>query len=232
MKARKGTPPRGKAQKRESPEDRKKRASTIIARLKGIYPDATTALDHSTPLELLISTILSAQCTDERVNIVTKDLFRRYRSVKDFATANPAELEKIIRSTGFFRAKTKSIINCCKALLERHDGKVPDTMEDLVELPGVGRKTANVILGNFFGKAEGIVVDTHVKRLSERLGFSRQSDPEKIEADLMEIISREDWIEIGNLLIWHGRKTCQARKPKCLECGINDLCPSMEIFVD
>ena len=220
-----------RAKKRESPADLNKRASSIIALLKGLYPDARTALDHSSPLELLISTILSAQCTDERVNKVTPDLFRRYRSAKDFATANPAELEKMIRSTGFFRAKTKSIINCSKALIEKHNGEVPDTMEELVQLPGVGRKTANVILGNYFRKAEGIVVDTHVKRLSERLGFTRQSDPEKIETDLMQIIPREDWIATGNLLIWHGRKICQARKPKCLECGINDLCPSMELFV-
>lgn len=220
----------GTLKKKEKREDLRKRASTITRRLKRLYPEAATALEHTSPLELLVSTILSAQCTDERVNIVTKVLFRRYRTAADFANAQPPELEQIIRSTGFFRAKTKSIINCAKELLKTHRGEVPDSMEDLVKLPGVGRKTANVVLGNIFGKAEGIVVDTHVKRLAGRLGFSKQSDPEKIELDLMEVIPRKDWIPIGNLLILHGRRICQARKPKCPECAINELCPSAELF--
>ena len=217
--------------KRETKDDRKKRASAVSSRLKRLYPEARTALDHSSPLELLISTILSAQCTDQRVNMVTKDLFKRYRTAAEYANAQPQELEQIIRSTGFYRAKAKSIINCCKELIGTHGGEVPDSMEELVRLPGVGRKTANVILGNFFGKAEGIVVDTHVKRLSGRLGFSKESTPEKIELDLMEVVPRKGWIAIGNLLILHGRRICQARKPACAECRISELCPSAEAFL-
>ena len=217
--------------KKEQPEDRRKRASLITRRLKRLFPEAQTALDHATPLELLISTILSAQCTDERVNIVTKELFKRYRSAVEYANARQPELEQIIRSTGFFRAKAKSIINCCKQLAGSHGGMVPDSMEELVKLPGVGRKTANVVLGNVFGKTEGVVVDTHVARLSGRLGFSKQSTPEKIELDLMQTLPRKDWIPIGNLLILHGRRTCQARKPKCPECPIRELCPSAEEFL-
>lgn len=213
----------------ESKEQKLKRTVKIISILKKSYPDATTALLHSSAFELLISTILSAQCTDKRVNVVTKDLFKKYKTTKDYAEANQTEFEQYIRSTGFYRAKAKNIINCCKKLVEKHGGKVPETMEELVQLPGVGRKTANVILGNYFGKAEGVVVDTHVKRLSERLGFSHHTDPEKIEQVLMQIIPKKDWIAIGNLLIWHGRKYCQARKPKCNECPLSNLCPSAMI---
>ncbi|MBI4548305.1 MAG: endonuclease III [Ignavibacteriae bacterium] len=207
------------------------RAKAIIKKLKREYPEATTALNHSNPLELLIGTILSAQCTDKRVNMVTEELFKKYRTANDYANANRGELEQEIRSTGFYKAKTRNIINCCKALLEKFDGKVPDTMEELTQLPGVGRKTANVVLGNYFGKAEGVVVDTHVHRLSQRLGFTKHDSPEKIEQDLMNVIPRTDWIAIGNLLILHGRKTCQARKPKCPECSLNELCPSAEQFM-
>lgn len=188
-------------------------------------------LRYTNPLELLIATILSAQCTDERVNMVTRSLFARYRTALDFASAHTRELEREIHSTGFYRAKAKNIIACCKRLVERYGGNVPRTMEDLTSLPGVGRKTANVILGNAFGVAEGIVVDTHVARLSQRLGFSKQKQPEKIERDLMSIVPKKDWITVGNLLIWHGRRVCQARKPKCLECSVSDLCPSFKKFV-
>ncbi|MBI3363435.1 MAG: endonuclease III [Ignavibacteriae bacterium] len=206
------------------------RTREIIRRLKRAYPDALTALHHSNPLELLISTILSAQCTDARVNIVTKDLFKRYRSANYYSTTDVKELEGFIRSTGFFHAKAKNIIGCCKGLMARHNGKVPDTMEDLLQLPGVGRKTANVVLGSAFGKTVGIVVDTHVKRLSGRLGLSKKSDPEKIEQDLMPLVPRKDWIVFPHLFIWHGRKICQARKPRCSECPVNDLCPSANKF--
>lgn len=215
--------------KREFVADLQERASKIITNLKRVYPEATTSLEHSSVLDLLVSTILSAQCTDERVNKVTVNLFKKYRTAKDYVEANQSEFEQEIKSTGFFRAKVKNIINCCKALIENHNGKVPDTMEELIQLPGVGRKTANVILGNYFGKAEGIVVDTHVKRLSGRLGFSNQNNPERIEQDLMEIIPKKDWIAIGNLLIWHGRKICNARNPKCKECQLNTLCPSANL---
>jgi endonuclease-3 len=217
--------------KKETPEERKKRAATITRKLKRLYPEAKTALNHSNALELLLSTILSAQCTDERVNKVTPILFKRYRSAAEFANAQQPELEEIIRSTGFFHAKAKSIINCCKELVATHGGIVPDSLDELVRLPGVGRKTANVVLGNHFGKAEGVVVDTHVARLSGRLGFSKETTPEKIELDLMEVIPRKDWTEIGNLLILHGRRTCQARTPKCAECGLSDLCPSAAGFL-
>ena len=203
-----------------------KRATVVLSRLKRTFPNPSTALDHSAPLELLISTILSAQCTDERVNIVTRDLFKTYRTAMDYATTNPTVLENAIHSTGFYRAKAKSIINCCKMLLDKHRGKVPDSMEELVQLPGVGRKTANVVLGIVFGKAAGIVVDTHVKRLAGRLGFSKNTDAEKMEQDLMQIIPKKDWIATGNLLILHGRKVCHARKPKCPQCQLNDICPS------
>ena len=203
------------------------RTSAIFKRIKQSYPDATTALHYQTALDLLVSTILSAQCTDERVNKVTKDLFLKYKTAKDYADANPLIFEQEIKSTGFYHNKAKNIINCCKVLTNKYGGNVPDSLIDLVQLPGVGRKTANVILGNYFNKPEGIVVDTHVKRLSERLGLTSQSDPEKIEADLMKIIPKKDWIIAGSLLILHGRQICQARKPKCRDCVINDLCPSV-----
>ncbi len=215
--------------RRESNEDLKKRASAILRRLGKIIPEPSTALRHSSPLEMLIATILSAQCTDERVNIVTANLFRDFRTAKDFAQMPQAELEMRIKSTGFFRAKARNIIKCCEAIVKEHRGAVPETMEELTRLAGVGRKTANVVLGNCFGKTEGIVVDTHVKRLAGRLGLARAADPEGIEKELMAIIPRRAWIDVGNLLIWHGRRTCNARKPKCTECALSDLCPSAEL---
>lgn len=202
------------------------RVRTIIKKLKRSYPEAQTALLHNDPLQLLIATILSAQCTDERVNIVTRDLFKKYRSAHDYAGASQRMLEQEIRSTGFFRAKARNLIGCGKALVELHGGKVPNSMEELIRLPGVGRKTANVVLGNAFGMAEGIVVDTHVARLSARLGLSNGKNPERIEADLMELVPRKDWIVFPHLMIWHGRKVCRARSPLCPTCSISSLCPS------
>jgi endonuclease-3 len=216
---------------KESPAVVKDRARKIISRLKKIYPEAKTALHHENPLQLLVATILSAQCTDERVNIVTKELFQHYHTAKDYAKANPKVLEQQIRSTGFYRAKTRNIISCCAMLVEKYNGKVPDTIEQLTQLPGVGRKTANVVLGAVWNKAEGVVVDTHVRRLSQRLGFTKEQNPEKIERDLVKIIPQHSWILFSNLLIWHGRKICKARKPKCLECPVNNLCPSANSFV-
>lgn len=208
----------------ETSDELKLRTKKIIGVLQKEYPSARTALAHNNPHELLIATILSAQCTDERVNKVTPQLFKQYKTVQQFAETNVAKLEGIIKSTGFYRAKAKSIINCCKALVENYSGNIPKDINEMIKLPGVGRKTANVVLGSAFGIASGIVVDTHVKRLSERLGFSSQTNPEKIEADLMEIVPQKYWIDFGNYLIWHGRKTCQARKPKCLDCCIKNLC--------
>jgi endonuclease-3 len=213
----------------ETPAERKRRARSIIARLKREFPDATCALDHANPLELLVATILSAQSTDARVNIVTPALFAKYKSAADYAAANPDVFQGEIHSTGFFRNKTKSILGMAQALEERHDGQVPDTMEALVALPGVGRKTANVVLGNAFGKNEGIVVDTHVGRLSGLLKLTQQTDPVKIERDLMELVPRKDWTIFSHLLILHGRKTCIARRPRCESCRINDLCPSSRV---
>lgn len=197
-----------------------------IARLKSAYPDARTALDWSNPLELLVATILSAQTTDVRVNSVTPDLFAKYPAAADLADADPTELEEAIRPTGFFRNKAKSLQGMARALVEDHGGEVPPTMEDLVALPGVGRKTANVVLGNAFSIDEGVVVDTHVRRLSNRLGFTSQSDPEKIEKDLIRTVPKEDWTVFSHLLILHGRSVCKARKPACGDCVVNDLCPS------
>ena len=192
----------------------------FVRLLRRHYPAATCSLDFHTPLELLVATILSAQCTDERVNIVTKDLFRKYRSAADYAQVPIAELEKDIQSTGFFRNKAKSIQNCCRLLVEQYDGQVPQDIEQLVELPGIGRKTANVILGTAFGIASGVVVDTHVTRLSRRLGLSQQKDAEKIEKDLMEVIPSKEWIAFSHRMIQHGRKVCVARKPKCDDCPL------------
>ena len=202
------------------------RIGPIIAGLRKRYPDATCALNHSNALELLVATILSAQCTDVRVNMVTKDLFQNYRTAADYASANPSVFEQEIKSTGFFRNKTKSIIGMAQALLERHGGQVPDTMEELVKLPGVGRKTANVVLGTWFKKNEGVVVDTHVTRISRRLRLTRQSDAVKIERDLMKLVPRKDWTDFSHLVIHHGRQICEARRPKCDVCPINSLCPS------
>lgn len=197
-----------------------------IARLKSAYPNARTELDWTNPLELLVATILSAQTTDVRVNGVTPNLFAKYPTAADYARADPADLEEDIRPTGFFRNKAKSLLGMARALVENHGGEVPRSMPELVALPGVGRKTANVVLGNAFSIDEGVVVDTHVRRLSNRLGFSTEKDPEKIERDLMETVPREDWTVFSHLLILHGRSTCKSRKPDCENCTLNDLCPS------
>jgi len=204
-------------------------ARVIFARLKGAYPDAHTELDYKTPLQLLMATILSAQCTDKRVNMVTPLLFRTFPTAASLADAAPEKLEEIIKSTGFFRNKTKSLIGLGKALVERHNGEVPDSMDALVKLPGVGRKTANVVLGNAFAKNEGIVVDTHVARLSHRLGLTSETDPVKIEQDLIRLFPREDWTLLPHLLIFHGRRVCVARGPKCEICVLNDICPSSTV---
>ena len=201
------------------------RARQIIAKLKKTYPDAHCELNHSSPLQLLMATILSAQCTDERVNKVTPALFARCHTAQDFAGIPSAELEGLIRTTGFFRSKGKSIRGCAAALVKDHGGEVPRTMEHLHKLPGVGRKTANVVLGNAFHLAEGIVVDTHVGRLSRRMGLTRQHDPVKVEHALMKIVPKEDWTLFSHLLIWHGRRRCSARKPDCVGCEIQNLCP-------
>src|SRR5213596_180868 len=207
------------------------RVAQLIKIWPKVYPDAHTELDFKNPLELLIATILSAQCTDKRVNMVTPALFKKYRTAKDYATAPPVELENAIKSTGFFRNKTKSIRAATSTIAEKFGGKVPASMEELRELPGVGRKTANVVLGNAFGKNEGIVVDTHVARLSQRLGLTKQRDAEKIERDLMKLVPREYWTDWSHWLIWHGRRRCFARKPDCSQCEIFRLCLSGKIFL-
>jgi endonuclease-3 len=210
-----------------SPEQtRNQRAEQILDWLKKEYPDAHCALNHTNPLELLVATILSAQCTDERVNVVTETLFRKYRRPEDYLAVEQSELEQDIHSTGFFRNKAKSIRGACEMILSEHGGEVPQTMEELLPLPGVARKTANVVLGNSFGIASGVVVDTHVSRVSQRLALTAETLPEKIERDLIEQIPQDDWILFSHLLIAHGRKICQARKPKCAECGLNEICPS------
>ena len=206
--------------------EEKQRTQRIISLLRREYPEARCSLNYSNPLELLIATILSAQCTDERVNLVTADLFRKYRSWEDYARAAPEELENDIRSTGFFRNKAKAIRGACLIIGEQHGGRVPATLAELTALPGVARKTANVVLGNAYGVASGIAVDTHVSRLAGRLGLSAEKQPEKIERDLMEVVPRKDWIDFSHLLIAHGRKICQARKPLCGECLLEPLCPS------
>ncbi len=198
----------------------------MIPRLKAEYPDARTELDWTNPLELLVATILSAQTTDVRVNGVTKTLFEKYRTAADYAVAEPNELEEDIRPTGFYRNKARSLRGMAGALVEEHGGEVPRTMTELVALPGVGRKTANVVLGNAFGVDEGIVVDTHVRRVSNRLGLTENQDPEKIEQDLTRVVPREDWTIFSHLLIFHGRRRCKARKPDCPNCALNDICPS------
>jgi len=207
-------------------KERLDRVQKILPILRGTYPQARCSLDHETPLQLLIATILSAQCTDERVNVVTKNLFSKYRSAADLADVSPAELERDIASTGFYRNKAKSLRGMAAALLVDHGGQVPATMDELTALPGVGRKTANVVLGNAFGKNEGIVVDTHVGRLSQRLGLTGHTDPVKIERELMQIVPREQWTIWSHLLIYHGRALCQARKPKCSECPLLPWCPT------
>jgi len=222
--ARKAKVSRARAANPKAAGTNPQRVAAILQKLDEAYPNVTCALDHHTPFQLLISTILSAQCTDERVNQVTKTLFVKYRTPKDFACANPAELEQDIRPTGFFRNKTKSIMGASKKIVEEFGGEVPRTMEELLTLAGVARKTANVVLGTAYGIAVGVVVDTHVMRLSNRLDLTRHSDPKKIEQDLMQVIPREKWILFPHQLIWHGRKVCQARKPKCAECNVETLC--------
>lgn len=203
----------------------KDRTRKIIARLRKAYPDAKCSLNHGNPLELLIATILSAQCTDVRVNIVTADLFRKYRSCADYLKVPTSELQNDVRTTGFFRNKTKSIQGMCKILNEQGD-RVPETIEELLKLPGVARKTANVVLGNAFGIASGVVVDTHVSRLSQRLGLTKNKPAEKIERDLIELVPKKDWIDFSHLLIYHGRQICKARKPLCEKCVLEKYCPS------
>jgi endonuclease-3 len=205
---------------------RKARTRTIIGRLERAYPDVTCALHHATALELLVATILSAQSTDARVNLVTPALFAKYRSARDYAVADPRVLEDEIRSTGFFRNKTKALIGMAQALVERHHGEVPATMAELVELPGVGRKTANVVLGTWFGQNDGVVVDTHVQRLSTLLGLTRERDPGKIERDLMTLVPRPKWTWFSHALIRHGRTVCIARRPRCEACVVSAWCPS------
>lgn len=209
---------------REGPIE--ERAPEIIKRLSKAHPDAHVALDFTNPLECLVATILSAQCTDERVNIVTKTLFKKYRTPEDYLKVPEAELAADIKPTGFFNQKTKSIRGACARIVEVYGGKVANTMEDLVTLPGVARKTANIVLGNAYGIVEGIAVDTHVRRVSERLGFTTESDPNKIEQDLMRLIPKKRWFDFTYVIIDHGRATCVARKPRCAECLVNDLCPS------
>jgi len=208
---------------------RKKFAADVVRRLRRAYPDAVCSLDFRTPLDLLVATILSAQCTDERVNRVTKDLFRKYPAAADYACAPLPELERDIQSTGFFRNKAKSIRNACRILAERFDGRVPTEMDALVELPGVGRKTANVVLGTALGIASGVVVDTHVGRISRRLGLSAHKDPEKIERDLMELVPATEWIALSHRMIRHGRRVCTARKPQCGLCPLGAICPKIGI---
>ena len=205
------------------------RLPRVLTALRRAYPDFRCALHHDNPLQLLIATILSAQCTDERVNLVTPALFAKYRAAAAFADAPIADLEAMIHSTGFFRNKARSIQNCCRALVAKHGGKVPETMEELVALDGIGRKTANVVLGVAFGKAEGVVVDTHVTRLSQRLGFTRETSAEKIERDLMKVVPPKDWIDFSHLVIWHGRRRCGARKPDCGNCEVRELCPKIGV---
>jgi endonuclease III len=205
------------------------RCQTILRRLRATYPNVRCALNHENPLQLLVATILSAQCTDARVNLVTPALFQKYRDAEDFAAAPSAELEGMIHSAGFYRNKARSIRNCAKGLVEKHTGKVPDTLDELIQLDGIGRKTANVVLGVAYGKAEGVVVDTHVLRLSRRMGLTRQTTPEKVEQALMKVVPRNEWIDFSHLLIWHGRKRCTARKPDCIHCEIKNLCPKIGV---
>jgi endonuclease-3 len=207
-------------------DERRRRVAEILPILKRTYPNAQCTLDYRTPLQLLVATILSAQCTDERVNLVTKEMFRKYKSAADFANSPAGELEKDIQSTGFYRNKAKSIRAMAASLVEKHGGRVPQTMEELTSLAGVGRKTANVVLGNAFGQNVGVVVDTHVARLSQRLDLTDHSEPEKIERDLMDLVPRDQWTTWSHLLIHHGRSICQARRPECERCPIYKDCPT------
>lgn len=212
--------------RRRLAKEERGRAVKIIRLLKREYPSAACSLDYSSPLELLVATILSAQCTDERVNALTPALFRKYRDCDDYLRVSQSELEQDIRPTGFFRNKARAIQGACRMIKEQHGGRVPDTLEELIELPGVARKTANVVMGNAFAIASGVVVDTHVARLSQRLALSGETQPEKIERDLMSLVPRADWIIFPHLLIAHGRKVCKARTPLCAECVLEKLCPS------
>ena len=214
---------------RETKDTKAARLRKIIAGLKRAYPDAHCELNHTSPLELLIATILSAQCTDKRVNLVTADLFRKYRSAADYARAPLAGLEQDIRTTGFFRNKAKSLKTCCRAIVEEHDGRVPRTMDELTQLGGVGRKTANVVLGNAFHLNCGVVVDTHVSRLAQRLGLTKETTPEKIEQELMALLPQDQWTMFSHWFIWHGRRRCDARKPDCAGCEIRALCPRIGV---
>ena len=214
------------AHRNESHAERGTRAKSVLASLRKAHPGARTELAHENAFQLLIATILSAQCTDVRVNIVTRELFAKYPTPALLGAVPQAALEEEIRSTGFYRMKAKNVLACCRALVERFGGEVPARMEDLVTLPGVGRKTANVVLGQAFGIASGVVVDTHVQRLAGRLGFTTEEDPAKIEADLMELFPSKDWIDVGSVLILHGRRICKARTPDCPSCPVNDRCPS------
>lgn len=214
---------------RETAETKAARTKKIIAGLRKTYPDAHCELNFTNPLELLIATILSAQCTDKRVNIVTTELFKKYRSAADFANADLSALEQDIKTTGFYRNKAKNIKACCASVVEKHGGKVPQTMEELFELGGVGRKTANVVLGNAFNINVGVVVDTHVTRLSNRLGLTKHTGAEKIELELMELVPQDEWTLFSHLLIWHGRRRCYARKPDCEQCEIAKLCPKIGV---
>jgi endonuclease-3 len=209
--------------------DAKRHAARIVRRLKAAYPDVHCALNFSSPFELLIATILSAQCTDTRVNIVTKDLFKRFPNPAAYATAKRADLERAIQSTGFFRNKAKSIATCCEQLVAEHHSEVPRDLETLVKLPGVGRKTANVVLGTAYGIPTGVVVDTHVGRLSKRLGLTKHTDAVKIERDLMELIPKREWIDFSHRMIAHGRQICLARKPKCEVCPLESMCPKIGV---
>lgn len=208
---------------------RRARTAEIVERLHAEYPDAHCSLEHRNAFELLTATILSAQCTDERVNMTTPALFNRYPAPADLAGARTEELEELIRSTGFFRNKARSLLGMANALTDEHGGEVPQEMDALVALPGVGRKTANVVLGNAFGINEGIVVDTHVKRLSGRLGLTRETDPEKIEQDLVQLVEREEWTDVSHLFIYHGRAVCKAPTPRCEQCVLADICPSSRV---
>jgi endonuclease-3 len=216
---------------RESLVAKKERAQKICAALQRTYPNAHCELNFSNPLELLVATILSAQCTDKRVNIVTAELFKKFRSAKDFADAPLAEIETAVKTTGFFRNKAKNIKNCCAALVEKFGGEVPRTMDELHALAGVGRKTANVVLGNAFGINVGVVVDTHVTRLSNRLGLAKGTDAVKLEQQLMQLVPQKDWTLFSHWLIWHGRRRCSARKPDCENCEIKNFCPQIGVKI-
>lgn len=209
-------------------EEKKKLSSKIISHLKKDYPEAHCELNFKTPLELLIATILSAQCTDKRVNLVTKTLFKKYKTVKDYANANLKEFEEDIHSTGFFRNKAKNIIGSCQIILKKHNSKVPCDFDELLKLPGVARKTANCVMGNAFNIPSGVVVDTHVSRITQKLGLTKNTDAKKIEEDLIDLIPKDEWIMFSHRLIWHGRKVCDARKPKCPACSMKKFCPSAQ----